>query len=381
MRKIFLFVLVSVLTISCSSHKATLKAKIEGLKNGEVVLRMLDINTQITVDTLKTDENGLLKFTTKIEGDSPNFYYLYYKEQKIASMILMKGDNIYITTDTLGKNQNIEGSRESILLLEIEKSLSAATARFDSLSVLRKNAVLAGDKALEDSLGYQLGSLYVKSKQAAIKSLYSNPGSITNVPLLYFKFSGDLPLFGDVRDVLLFQRVYDSLQPVYPNSNLLPALLAEISTRGQSDAFTSKLQNASEVGYPDISLPDTKAKMRTLSDLSGKVIILLFWSVNDVEQKIFNRELLDIYDKYSEKGLEIYQVSVDTDKTLWANTVARQQLPWINVCDGLGSASQAVTTYNVDKVPALYVIDKNGVIVGKDMFDSKLESLISSLVR
>ncbi|MBP1670852.1 MAG: Thioredoxin Family Protein [Bacteroidetes bacterium] len=381
MRKFLFFVLISAFTFSCSSNKATLKAKIEGLKKGEVVLKVLEINTQKIVDTLKTDENGLLKYSAKIEGKAPNFYFLYYKEKKIASMVVLPGDNIYITTDTLGANQNIEGSQESILFLEIEKNLSLATSKFDSLSSLRAQAVLAGNKELEDTLGYELGSLYVKSKQAAIKHLYSNPGSITNIPLLYYKFPGNLPLFGDVRDVLLFQRVYDSLQPVYPQSSYLNALLDEISVRGKSDMLNSKLLDASEVGFPDISLPDTKAKVRTLSDLSGKVVILLFWSVTDVNQKIFNRDLLALYDKYSIKGLEIYQVSVDTDKTAWANTVAEQQLPWINVCDGLGSSSPAVTTYNVQKAPTLYVIDKSGSIAAKDVYDSKLESLISSLVR
>ncbi|NTU94923.1 MAG: DUF4369 domain-containing protein, partial [Bacteroidales bacterium] len=163
MRKILFFVLISAFTFSCSSNKATLKAKIEGLKKGEVVLKVLEINTQKIVDTLKTDENGLLKYSAKIEGKAPNFYFLYYKEKKIASMVLLPGDNIYITTDTLGANQNIEGSQESILFLEMEKNLSLATAKFDSLSALRAQAVLAGNKELVDTLGYELGSLYVKN--------------------------------------------------------------------------------------------------------------------------------------------------------------------------------------------------------------------------
>ena len=381
MRKILFFVLISAFTFSCSSDKATLKAKIVDLKNGEVVLKILEINKQRAVDTLKTDENGLLKYTTKIKDKTPNFYYLYYRDKKIASMVVLPGDNIYITTDTLGANQNIEGSPESILLLEIEKKLTSATIKFDSLYAIREQATLAGKNALQDSLGYELGALYVKSKQDAIKHLYSYPASITNIPLLYFRFPNNLPLFGDVRDVLLFQKVYDSLQPVYPQSSYLNVLLDEISLRSKSDVFNSKLLDASEVGFPDISLPDTKAKVRTLSDLSGKVVILLFWSVSDVNQKIFNRDLLDLYDKYYNKGLEIYQVSVDTDKTAWANTVADQQLPWINLCDGLGSSSPAVITYNVQKVPTLYVIDKSGSIAAKDIYDSKLESLISSLIR
>ena len=184
-----------------------------------------------------------------------------------------------------------------------------------------------------------------------------------------------------MRDVLLFQRVYDSLRVVYPESPYLNSLQDVISAMDRSEALTSKLLDASEVGYPDISMPDTHSKVRTLSELSGKVIILLFWSAGDANQKMFNRELLSLYDKYSSSGLEIYQVSVDTDKTAWARAVADQELPWINVCDGLGGASQAVLTYNVREVPSLFVIDRSGTIAARDIFNSKLESVVSSLIR
>lgn len=381
MRKFLLFATISLLAVSCNTDKATIKATITGVKEGELVLKMLQINNQIVVDTIKTDSEGSFVYKTGKLSSSPDFYYLYYKGRKIASLVLSKGEEVYLTADTLGQNQLVEGSQESILLNNLEKDINASVAKFDSLSALRNAALEAGDSKLADSLSYMLGSLYVKSKQAAIKHLYSNPGSITNIILLYQKFPGDLPLFGDMRDVLLFQRVYDSLRVVYPESPYLNSLQDVISAMDRSDALTSKLLDASEVGFPDISMPDTDSKVRILSELSGKVIILLFWSAGDANQKMFNRELLALYDKYSSSGLEIYQVSVDTDKTAWARAVAEQGLPWINVCDGLGGASQAVLTYNVREVPSLFVIDRSGTIAARDIFNSKLESVVSSLIR
>lgn len=381
MRKFLLFAIIPILAISCNSDKATIKATITGVKDGELVLKMLQINNQIVVDTIKTDSEGSFVYKTGKLSESPDFYYLYYKEKKIASLVLSKGERVYLTADTLGQSHLVEGSQESILLNDLEKELNSSIRKFDSLSNLRYNAIEAGDIKMSDSLSYMLGSLYVKSKQSAIKHLYSNPRSITNIILLYQKFPGDLPLFGDMRDVLLFQRVYDSLRVVYPESPYLNSLQDVISAMDRSDALTSKLLDASEVGFPDISMPDTDSKVRTLSELSGKVIILLFWSAGDANQKMFNRELLSLYDKYSNSGLEIFQVSVDTDKTAWARAVAEQGLPWINVCDGLGAASQAVLTYNVREVPSLFVIDKSGTIAARDIYNSKLESLVSALVR
>lgn len=367
------------MALSCSSDKATIKAKIDGLNNGRVVLKVLRLNTQVVADTIKTDNEGSFVYKAKNLSEHPEFYYLYYKENRIASLLLTGGDKIYLTTDTLGSEISVEGSNESSLLNELEGYLATKDSEFRNALLERSAALNSKNTALADSLNYRLGSMFVKYKQDAIKHLYSHPNSLTNVYLLYHKLPGDLPLFGDMRDILLYRRVYDSLSNSYPGSVYLNPLLDEISLREKSEAISSKLLDASEVGFPDLRLPDAKSKMRTLSELSGKPFILVFWSITDVNQRLFNRDLLELYDKYSAAGLQIYQVCVDTDKTAWARAVAEQGLPWINVCDGLGSASSAVSTYNIVEVPSLFVIDKSGTIVARDVFDSQLEKLIAKI--
>ena len=379
MRKILLIAFTAFLVVSCNSNKTIIKAKVEGMGEGKLTLRILQLNSQRVVDTIKTDNEGSFIYKTRKLSSQPEFYYLYYKERKIASLLIAAGETVYLTTDTLGISSSVEGSPESVLLSNLEKDLESRNREFEALLLKRAEAINSGDAVLADSLNYSLGALFVKNKQSAIKHLYLNPNSLTNVYLLYQKMPGELPLFGDMRDVLLFRRVYDSLSVTYPGSVYLNPLLDEITLREKSDAISSKLLDASEVGFPDIKLPDLKSQMRSLSDLSGKAILLVFWSTTDVNQKLFNRELLDIYDRYSSLGFEIYQVCVDTDKTAWSGAVANQELPWINVCDGLGSASPAVTTYNIREVPSVFLIDKSGTIVARDIFDSKLEKAIAAI--
>lgn len=380
MRKLLLLSLSAIIAVSCTSDKATINAKIDGLKNATLVMKVLRLNTQSVVDTIKTDAEGSFIYRAKNLSELPEFYYIYYKDTKVASLILEGGDKIYLTTDTLGSIVSVEGSQESTLLNELEKDLAVKDREFENLLMEMNNAIVSKNTILSDSLNYKLGSMFVKNKQDAIKHLYLNPKSLTNVYLLYYKVAGDLPLFGDMRDILLYRRVYDSLNVAYPGSAYLNPLLDEISLREKNESITSKLLDASEVGFPDIKLPDTKSKMRVLSELSGKPFILVFWSYTDVNQKLFNRDLLELYDKYSSSGLEIYQVCVDADKTAWARAVEEQGLPWINVCDGFGSSSQAVATYNIVEVPSIFVIDKSGTIVARDIFDSKLEKVIAGIV-
>jgi len=101
MRKFLLLATISLLAVSCNSDKATIKATITGVKDGELVLKMLQINNQIVVDTIKTDSEGSFVYKTGKLSSSPDFYYLYYKDRKIASLVLSKGEDVYLTADTL----------------------------------------------------------------------------------------------------------------------------------------------------------------------------------------------------------------------------------------------------------------------------------------
>ena len=79
-----------------------------------------------------------------------------------------------------------------------------------------------------------------------------------------------------------------------------------------------------------------------------------------------------MYDKYHGRGLEIYQVALNTDKTAWAMQVKEQGLPWISVCDPAAGASTGALLYNVTQLPAMYVISREGNIESKDVFDMRL---------
>ena len=96
---------------------------------------------------------------------------------------------------------------------------------------------------------------------------------------------------------------------------------------------------------------------------------------------MYNAELKEIYSRFAGEGFEIYQVGIDTDKQVWINAVQEQRLPWISVCDFKGPAGIAPRVYNIDKVPANYLIDGNGEIVGRDIPTDKLAREVDNLLR
>ncbi|MGN0092197.1 MAG: peroxiredoxin family protein, partial [Alistipes sp.] len=75
------------------------------------------------------------------------------------------------------------------------------------------------------------------------------------------------------------------------------------------------------------------------------------------------------------------QVSVDTVKSTWINAVQEQRLPWISVCDFRGEASPLLGTYNIKKLPSNYLIDRNGTIIGKDLYSKALEKRLAEILK
>ena len=384
MKRIFVIGLAALLAVSCSKNNtAVVNAQINGADSKDILLFQLSVNQMKFTDSLKTDSNGAAKCEVAMPDDNPNFYYLAYNGKKLASLVLKAGDKVTVTTDTLGKDVKIEGSQESALLQKYDQELTSAIVSLESLSSELVKAIEAKDEKTAQQLNAQLGSLYIKYKQDIIKSIMQNPYSFANIQALYQQLTPGLPVFGDENDRLMFQRVHDSLQTIYPNSVYVKSLQEEIKAAQDMRLLAEQISNAGEASFPNISLPDINANNVELSSLEGKPFILMFWASADPNQKMFNNDLLDVYNKYKSSGLEIYQVSLDTDKTAWATAVKEQKLPWISVCDGKGIASPAVSSYNLSGIPTIFVFDRKGDIVASNdlLSKAKIEEAVKKAIR
>ncbi|MDO4736105.1 MAG: TlpA disulfide reductase family protein, partial [Bacteroidia bacterium] len=356
--------------------------EIEGADSKDIIVSQLEVNYIKILDTVKTSKNGSFKYEVTMLDESPNFYYLSYNRKRLATVLAKPGDNITVKTDTLGNNVTFKGSQESELLNSITLEFNAAISEFDRLSLELNEAAQTNQDKLVEELKAKVSKLYVKHKQSVIKSIVKNPYSFTNISILYQFFNNQLPVFGQSGDIIFIKKVHDSLAINYPNSVYVKSLEQQLLDYDAQVKINEHISQAAETSFPDLTLPDINSKKVSLSSLEGKPFILMFWSATEVEQKMFNNELKDLYKKYNKQGLQIYQVSVDIDKTLWATAVKEQELPWISVCDGAGANSIAVSTYNISKIPALFVFAKNGDIVARDIFQkAELEKAILKAIK
>ena len=133
-----------------------------------------------------------------------------------------------------------------------------------------------------------------------------------------------------------------------------------------------------ETGVIDISLRDMKGDMRKLTDLKGKAVILDFTIYQTAVSATHNYLLLDLYKKYADQGLEIYQVSLDADEHYWKTTA--DNLPWICVRDANGIYSSVAASYNVKTVPTLFLINKNNELSARGETIKDLEAAVKALL-
>lgn len=380
--KKFLFIPIVLLALlsSCTSSSSIDINMYGGKDSTAIVVSKLAVNKLKAVDTLYL-KKGHADISLKVNENSPEFIYLESENGKRVSVLLSKGENVSVELDSNGELLNIQGSPESLLLQEVEAAQQTFRMAFDSLSVALNNAVELGDQAARTRINKELGAMYVAYKQKAIKYIYAHPKSMTLIPVIFHNVTANLPLFSEYSDAILFERVYDSLRTKFSGSPYLVSLMSEIEKRKNLLQVETFLSNAELTDFPEIILPDVNSQQQHLSALQGNVILLSFWDPQNDGMKLYNNDLIPIYEKYHSKGFQIYQVAITSDKTDWAIYLKGKPLPWISVCDIANDNSYAAAVYNVSELPSLFLIAKDGTIVSKNIFDIKaLEKEIAKLV-
>jgi thiol-disulfide isomerase/thioredoxin len=126
---------------------------------------------------------------------------------------------------------------------------------------------------------------------------------------------------------------------------------------------------------PLVSYPGPDGKNVLLRPVKGNYLLIDFWASWCGPCRKSIPKIKELYALYKNKGLEIVSVSIDTDDKAWRGAMADEQMPWKQVLSP--DKDKTLKDFNIQGVPTLFLIDRQGRIVQKFTgYSSKLEELL-----
>lgn len=336
-----------------NSSDFTVKGVVAGADGQLMYLENVGISNVVTLDSIKLAPGGKFKFTEN-RPEYPDFYRLRLNNQLI-NFAVDSTETISFVADagTFATSYSVEGSENS-------KAIKAITlAQLDANQAISRLRKEYEDKMISDTT-YRMKVLAAADayKEVARKYIYSAPMSTAAYFALFQQIDG--LLFFDLydrKDVKAYGAVATSYNHTYPESprskHLYNLTLQSMKVlRAQRPVDYSNVETK-EISFLDIELPDVRGEVVKLSTVApGKVVLINFTAYQTEWSPALNMALGELYTKYHDQGLEIYQVSLDSDFHFWRNGASN--LPWVTVHDPQSVYSQVAGLYNVKSICPLF---------------------------
>jgi peroxiredoxin len=379
---ILLFFLVMAACSGNDGHPDTfvIKGKLKYTNGNKIVLVQMRPDSLKPIDSVSIDDEG--RFTFVRRTNDIGFYLLKLAEDNFVTLLLKNGETAEITGDArqFAANYVVSGSEGSTLLAELAQQTKRNVSRTDSLDNLLDES--------SDSLGYadikaDCDSAYLAIFQDQQKYIMDfirkHSQSLASIYALYQVF-GRQKVLNEQEHYSYFLMVDSTLNSLHPDNVFVKDLHSRVQEirdyQKEMDAADAKLKMGKPA--PDIALKNVGGIEKRLSENLGHVTLLVFWSSANAASTNFMKSCKWIYKTYSPKGLRIYAVSLDKNRTQWEGFVRENRILWENVSDLTGWESAVVKPFALKAIPYAYVIDEKGLIAAKGLNEQEIANWLNN---
>lgn len=356
--------------------------KVENAAGAKVELRDLRGTAFVTVAEATVGPDGT--FTLQPESGLPYDYHQLIFNERFPLVVIMDSTMAVHIEAKLPEMGYVTGAKFSEdgpsahLAMYYEKALPLQ----DSLRMTINKAKALGDP--EGEYARAIGTLQLQANAWCNDFVQMHPTSDAILGVLeHLNATTEAALFEKIllttESSLGSTAYHNALRSQFEaiNANAVPSAGNAGGAPGAGGAV-----GASGNAAPDIVMRSPSGELLKLRDLRGKVVLIDFWASWCGPCRRENPTVVRAYEKYKAKGFEVFSVSLDSDKARWTNAIAQDGLVWPNhVSDLAGWRNAAAGAYGVTSIPATFLLDRDGKVVGTNLRGPALEARLAELLR
>jgi len=360
MKKTLFILFAAVVLCQCQKgERFCIKGSITGATDTMLYLEHLTLSEgAVAIDSVRLKEDGAFCFEKEVAGN-PEFYRLRIGGQGI-NLGIDSTETVKVTAslDSMSFGYQVEGSGTCDTIRRLCLKLSDMERKARRISIDRNYTLQERDS--------MIGGLVEQYKKEVKLDYIQNRYGTAYAYYACFQTLGTELIFDPAHnksDLTWMHAVANAWSEKYPGCQRTENLCNIIQECRRRQAKPREIvldidgDKVRELGIIDMTFPDINGQERTLSELRGQVVLLDFMAFSmdgSTERTLLLREL---YNKYHDRGLEIYQVSLDPSEHLWKQRC--EALPWVSVYCEDGLESDMLQLYNVQHLPCYFLIDRN----------------------
>lgn len=372
---------IGIAISSCNQRKDAeyvINGNAEDVHNG-IRVRLAQIDEkgqQVIKDSAIVMDN---KFTIKGSVDEPGIYFLSADGSPGNVVFMLENSDITIDFNKqIPMESKVTGSESNKSYEAFQNGM--LQFKEEGGAIMTKFRELGNEPAPEqrDSIKNVMEDLRERQRAYPLKFVQENNDSYFSLNLIQLESSRA------GFDILKYQEAFESFPDYLKNSNRGQIVKQKLDVLYKAYEKTAYLEIGKIAPNFESQTPD--GKVVSLNDLKGKVTIIDFWAAWCGPCRRENPNVVKVYEQYHDKGLEIIGVSLDgapnqkDPKKAWLDAIEKDGLEWHHVSSLMYFNDDVAKLYNIESIPATYILDKEGKIVAKNLRGFALERKVRQLI-
>ena len=164
----------------------------------------------------------------------------------------------------------------------------------------------------------------------------------------------------------------------YPDTTVgrdADSIISSIQQHEETRKIRRTLTNGTK--FPDFSEKDLLGNPLSVSKYEDKLVLVEFWATWCAPCVGELPNIIEAYNKHHVEGFEVIGISLDQDEQKLKSFLKTKEIPWVQYFDGKGWQNKLAAKYGIDSVPATFLLDRQGKIIGQDLRGEALEEALS----